>query len=208
MHAAISFPMLAYPSHTVLQGHSPDNDSPVKSLLTFLVVGSRQLCDRILTLKDSCVHSATGQPYIVSFVGGKDNSPEGLQVCRYLFSVTSSYHCLFYSLDRKKWLPSMASWSNVMIPPLSRSNPSNSSIQNAVQLISRSRPFFFNVLNHNSSQFLLPQNGFTHTFLVEFANEADRDYYVHHDQAHHEFIKTIADVVDGVCVLDFSPGQF
>lgn len=33
-----------------------------------------------LKLKETCVNPTTGAPYIVSIKGGKDNSPEGLQV--------------------------------------------------------------------------------------------------------------------------------
>ncbi|KAI1330473.1 stress responsive A/B barrel domain-containing protein [Xylariaceae sp. FL0255] len=33
----------------------------------------------MLSLKDSCVRPVTKIPYIKSFTGGKDNSPEGLQ---------------------------------------------------------------------------------------------------------------------------------
>ena len=33
----------------------------------------------MLALKDRCVKPDTKQPYIQSFVGGKDNSPEGMQ---------------------------------------------------------------------------------------------------------------------------------
>lgn len=34
-----------------------------------------------LALKQNCKHPETGKPYILSFEGGKENSPEGLQVC-------------------------------------------------------------------------------------------------------------------------------
>lgn len=37
-------------------------------------------CERMLTLKDNCVHPTSQQPYIKSASGGKDNSPEGIQV--------------------------------------------------------------------------------------------------------------------------------
>ena len=36
--------------------------------------------DRFLALKESCVHPTSNSPYIKSLKGGKDNSPEGLQV--------------------------------------------------------------------------------------------------------------------------------
>ncbi|KAI1353595.1 stress responsive A/B barrel domain-containing protein [Xylaria sp. FL0043] len=34
---------------------------------------------QMLSLKNACVHPTTQKPYIKSFTGGKDNSPEGLQ---------------------------------------------------------------------------------------------------------------------------------
>lgn len=34
----------------------------------------------MLGLKDTCVHPTSAKPYILSFTGGKDNSPEGAQV--------------------------------------------------------------------------------------------------------------------------------
>lgn len=34
----------------------------------------------MLALKDRCVSPETGKPYIKSFSGGKDNSPEGASV--------------------------------------------------------------------------------------------------------------------------------
>ncbi|KAL8702961.1 MAG: hypothetical protein Q9201_003865 [Fulgogasparrea decipioides] len=37
------------------------------------------MCRRMLSLKDECLHPTTNKPYIKSCVGGKDNSPEGLQ---------------------------------------------------------------------------------------------------------------------------------
>jgi len=35
---------------------------------------------RFLALKETCVHPTSKRPYILSLQGGKDNSPEGLQV--------------------------------------------------------------------------------------------------------------------------------
>lgn len=34
----------------------------------------------MLALKDTCVHPTSAKPYIVSFSGGRDHSPEGAQV--------------------------------------------------------------------------------------------------------------------------------
>ncbi|KAL3482645.1 stress responsive A/B barrel domain-containing protein [Aspergillus germanicus] len=38
-------------------------------------------CKNLLSLKDRCIHPATGRPYIQSASGGRDNSPEGAQCC-------------------------------------------------------------------------------------------------------------------------------
>lgn len=38
------------------------------------------VCTRMLALKDTCKHPSTGQPYVKSYGGGRDTSPEGLQV--------------------------------------------------------------------------------------------------------------------------------
>ena len=34
----------------------------------------------MLALKDQCMHPSTNKPYLKTSVGGKDNSPEGIQV--------------------------------------------------------------------------------------------------------------------------------
>ncbi|EWG39682.1 hypothetical protein FVEG_15058 [Fusarium verticillioides 7600] len=36
-------------------------------------------CDDFLQLKDLCIHPTRKKPYIISLLGGKDNSPEGMQ---------------------------------------------------------------------------------------------------------------------------------
>ncbi|PYH42257.1 Dabb family protein [Aspergillus saccharolyticus JOP 1030-1] len=38
-----------------------------------------QACKSVLALKHRCIHPHTGNPYIVSFRGGKDHSPENKQ---------------------------------------------------------------------------------------------------------------------------------
>ncbi len=43
-----------------------------------------QTCDSFRALKTSCIHPTTKTPYILSLKGGRDNSPEGLQVCAYV----------------------------------------------------------------------------------------------------------------------------
>lgn len=40
----------------------------------------KQACDRMLVLREKCVHPTTKSTYIKSAVGGRDNSPEGHQV--------------------------------------------------------------------------------------------------------------------------------
>lgn len=40
----------------------------------------KKACERMLALKNNCVHPTSQQPYIKSASGGKDNSPEGIQV--------------------------------------------------------------------------------------------------------------------------------
>ncbi|KAF2479117.1 hypothetical protein BDY17DRAFT_327908 [Neohortaea acidophila] len=37
------------------------------------------VCTRMLALSQKCVHPITRQPYVKSYGGGRDNSPEGLQ---------------------------------------------------------------------------------------------------------------------------------
>ncbi|EOA91147.1 hypothetical protein ACJQWK_11239 [Exserohilum turcicum] len=36
-----------------------------------------EACKRMLELKDQCIHPTSQKPYIRSFTGGKNNSPEG-----------------------------------------------------------------------------------------------------------------------------------
>jgi len=58
-----------------------------------------------------------------------------------------------------------------------------------------------NVSPENLSQ------GFTHCFLVTFANEADRDAYIVHP-AHKEFASSLGPVLDKVLVVDYkAPGK-
>ncbi|KAH8167166.1 hypothetical protein CIB48_g1058 [Xylaria polymorpha] len=52
------------------------------------------------------------------------------------------------------------------------------------------------------------QNGFTHCFVSKFDNEEDRKYYVESDPAHRAFVASLMDKVDGVQVMDFTPGEF
>ncbi|KAM7201278.1 dabb domain containing protein [Rhypophila sp. PSN 637] len=52
------------------------------------------------------------------------------------------------------------------------------------------------------------QNEITHGFVVEFASEEDRDYYVKTDPAHQAFVKSIGDLVQKAIVVDFTNGFF
>jgi hypothetical protein len=52
------------------------------------------------------------------------------------------------------------------------------------------------------------QNGITHVFVVEFENEADREYYVRTDPAHRAFVKSLDGVIEKAQVVDFTPGVF
>jgi hypothetical protein len=38
------------------------------------------MCSRMLALKDTCMHPQSQKPYIKSYGGGKNNSPEGAAV--------------------------------------------------------------------------------------------------------------------------------
>ncbi|KAJ5945686.1 hypothetical protein N7454_002525 [Penicillium verhagenii] len=87
-------------------------------------------CDRMIALKDNCLHPSSQKPYIKASSGGADNSPEGAQ------------------------------------------------------------------------------DGITHAFFVEFANSADRDYYVQHDPVHQAFVKSLDGLIEKAQVIDYTPGVF
>jgi hypothetical protein len=42
----------------------------------------KELVDRMIKLKETCLHPVTKSPYITSVAGGKDNSVQGLSVSR------------------------------------------------------------------------------------------------------------------------------
>ncbi|KAI8934858.1 hypothetical protein NX059_008536 [Plenodomus lindquistii] len=89
-----------------------------------------EACKRMLGLEQKCIHPTSQKPYIKSFSGGKNNSPEGRS------------------------------------------------------------------------------DGVTHGFVVEFESVEDRDYYVHKDPAHQEFVQFAGPLAQGVKVVDYTPGQF
>ncbi|KAL5593943.1 hypothetical protein FOBRF1_013045 [Fusarium oxysporum] len=51
------------------------------------------------------------------------------------------------------------------------------------------------------------QCGISHAFVVEFANTADRDYYVADDPVHKDFVKTLSGLVERAQVVDFTNGK-
>jgi len=55
--------------HIVLFEFKPSTESAV----------IRDVCKRMLALKQNCLHPTTKQPYILESSGGRDNSPEGHQ---------------------------------------------------------------------------------------------------------------------------------
>jgi hypothetical protein len=58
----------------------------------FIVIAP-QVCESMLALKDKCIHPVTQEKYVKSYGGGRDNSPEGLQVsyCRVLGNIAFEF---------------------------------------------------------------------------------------------------------------------
>ncbi|POS74907.1 stress responsive A/B barrel domain-containing protein [Diaporthe helianthi] len=52
----------------------------------------RDACDGMMALMTACIHPSTLQPYIKSLTGGKDNSPEGLQVVEFASTQDRDYY--------------------------------------------------------------------------------------------------------------------
>ncbi|PLB54769.1 stress responsive A/B barrel domain protein [Aspergillus steynii IBT 23096] len=50
--------------------------------------------------------------------------------------------------------------------------------------------------------------GITHAFVMEFANEEDRAYYVSQDPAHKAFVQSLDGLVEKVQVIDFTDRVF
>lgn len=48
--------------------------------LSHSTLTSLQACAKLMALKDTCIHPATQEPYILSLTGGKDHSPKKAQV--------------------------------------------------------------------------------------------------------------------------------
>lgn len=55
--------------------------NPTRSVLD-VSSDAQQVCERMLALQHKCVHPQTNKPYVTSYGGGRDTSPEGLQVGR------------------------------------------------------------------------------------------------------------------------------
>lgn len=55
---------------------------------------------------------------------------------------------------------------------------------------------------------MLFKNGFTHVFVINFANEEDRDFYALRDPVHLDFVQWSNDVVDEVFAVDFVDREF
>ncbi|KAL6246809.1 hypothetical protein RBB50_006116 [Rhinocladiella similis] len=52
------------------------------------------------------------------------------------------------------------------------------------------------------------QKGYSHVFMLEFANEQDRNWYVNEDPVHKRFgVDELTGVVEDVMVVDFKRGQ-
>jgi len=49
---------------------------------------------------------------------------------------------------------------------------------------------------------------FEHAYVIHFANEADRQYYLYSDQAHKAWEGSLQAVDRRVAVFDFVPGKF
>ncbi|THV83135.1 hypothetical protein D6D29_04127 [Aureobasidium pullulans] len=58
----------------------------------------KDMCDRMVGLKNTCIHPETQKPYMKSYGGGKNNSPEGAAV-----SVTMSVRVA--QLTKSGWPP-------------------------------------------------------------------------------------------------------
>ena len=58
------------------------------------------------------------------------------------------------------------------------------------------------------ANYIPPQQGITHAFVMEFDNTDDRDYYATKDPIHIGTVKTFVDMVDKLQVIDFTKGVF
>ncbi|KAK3172934.1 hypothetical protein OEA41_006260 [Lepraria neglecta] len=59
----------------------------------------QDVCRRMLALKDQCMHPTTNKPYLKTSVGGKDNSPEGIQ-----HGITHGFVVEFESIEDRDYV--------------------------------------------------------------------------------------------------------
>ena len=59
-----------------------------------------------------------------------------------------------------------------------------------------------------STLLTLRKGGLTHGFVVEFASQQDRDYYVSKDPVHQAFVKKNGPRFDDVRVIDYEKGVY
>ncbi|KAG8847948.1 hypothetical protein FRB96_001350 [Tulasnella sp. 330] len=74
--------------------------------------------------------------------------------------------------------------------------------------ISTGKPYIESLkagMNYSEEGF---DKGFEHAFVLEFATEGDREYYLNTDPAHAEFKKFAHPAIEDVLVFDFVPGMF
>ncbi|TVY19039.1 hypothetical protein LARI1_G002055 [Lachnellula arida] len=53
-----------------------------------------------------------------------------------------------------------------------------------------------------------PGGAFSHGFVVHFASEEDRRYYLEEDPAHLGFVKSLDGIIQNVRIVDYEPGKF
>lgn len=137
-------------------------------------------CNGMMALRTACVNPSSLQPYIRSLTGGKDNSPEGLQVS-------------------PRWQPPTSglrgtSVDEMLTDGLSQHGATHGFVSAAPVLLSR---------NMARADLCVGR-----AKVVEFASTQDRDYYVSQDPAHQKLKKSISSLVDSVVVVDWENGQF
>jgi hypothetical protein len=54
--------------------------APWMNSIGSMLLTLQQLCERMLALKEQCIHPETGSRYLKSCAGGKDSSVQGIQV--------------------------------------------------------------------------------------------------------------------------------
>lgn len=77
------YPEVRFVSWRAIVKAKPRDSLAPKSSINPAESSECQVCTRMLALAQTCLHPATKQPYVTSYGGGRDNSPEGLQVVVY-----------------------------------------------------------------------------------------------------------------------------